>query len=223
MLLLLILLIDEITSLCYYGKFSRHKKRISMLKTRVQIGKNSIGMSKEEIYNSRQKGYEYELKAGDSIPEKAIDIENTMANMQSLSGNLLPTLKNVLFFSDVVIITICGSSAIFGMVSEMVNGITNSFFSEQCESETLVALMWCGVFLACLVEILIAKLIWGQTNCSVNNKTLIAGVLGPLAFIMIMLVGTLLVSLVMWAIAIVIAIGALVLGAWCGTATTSGG
>lgn len=213
------LIIDEIISFSYYGKISSYKNNITQLKNRVSVGRSSIKSNQDTFMKSRANGWRHPLSVGTSIPEEAASIESTINGMESLKGGFINGLKNFLFFTFAIAITAVGSWALFGTAGEIMTGISG----EDIGGDTIMTLCVIGLLITVVGEIILAKMVWGKTDCSVTNTTLFIATVGPVMFLALVLVATLLVMLVMWAIAIVIAIGAVVIAGACVCGSISGG
>lgn len=213
------LIIDEIISFSYYGKISSYKNNITQLKNRVSVGRSSIKSNQDTFMKSRANGWRHPLSVGTSIPEEAASIESTINGMESLKGGFINGLKNFLFFTFAIAITAVGSWALFGTAGEIMTGISG----EDIGGDTIMTLCVIGLLITVVGEIILAKMVWGKTDCSVTNTTLFIAAVGPVMFLALVLVATLLVMLVMWAIAIVIAIGAVVIAGACVCGSISGG
>lgn len=213
------LIIDEIISFSYYGKISSYKNNITQLKNRVSVGRSSIKSNQDTFMKSRANGWRHPLSVGTSIPEEAASIESTINGMESLKGGFINGLKNFLFFTFAIAITAVGSWALFGTAGEIMTGISG----EDIGGDTIMTLCVIGLLITVVGEIILAKMVWGKTDCSVTNTTLFIATVGPVMFLALVLVATLLVMLVMWAIAIVIAIGAVVIAGACVCGLISGG
>lgn len=213
------LIIDEIISFSYYGKISSYKNNITQLKNRVSVGGSSIKSNQDTFMKSRANGWRHPLSVGTSIPKEAASIESTINGMESLKGGFINGLKNFLFFTFAIAITAVGSWALFGTAGEIMTGISG----EDIDGDTIMTLCIIGLLITVVGEIILAKMVWGKTDCSVTNTTLFIAAVGPVMFLALVLVATLLVMLVMWAIAIVIAIGAVVIAGACVCGSISGG
>lgn len=214
-----VLFIDEIISFSYYGKISSYKNNITQLKNRVSVGRSSIMSNQDTFMRSRANGWHHPLSVGTSIPEEATSIESTINGMESLKGGFIHGLKNFLYFSFVIATTGIGSWALFGIASDIVIGITG----ESIDSDTMMTLCVIGLLVVEVGIIILAKMWWSHTDCSVTNTTLWIAPLGPILFLMLAAVVTILVMLVAWAISIVLAIGAVILAGACVCGAISGG
>lgn len=196
------LFIDEIIGLSYYGKISSYRNNITQLKVRVSMGRSSIRANHDAFMKSRDNGWRHPLSVGTSIPEEATSIESTINGMESLKSGFINGLKNFLFFTLVMAITGIGSFSLFGYASDIITGISG----ESLSSDTLLTLCVIGLLIVEVGEIILAKMLWSYTDCSVTNITLFIAPLGPLMFLLLVALGALVVMLVIWLVSIVIAI-----------------
>lgn len=217
--LLATLLIDEIVNFSYYGKISSYRDNINQLKNRVSIGRSSIKSNQDTFMKSRSNGWRHPLSVGTSIPEEATSIEGTINGMESLKGGFINGLKNFLFFTFAIAITAIGSWALFGTAGEIMTGISG----ESIDYDTINTLCIIGLLITVVGEIILAKLVWSKTDCSVTNTTLFIAAAGPVMFLALIAIATLLVMLVVWAVSILIAIAAVVIAGACVCGSISGG
>lgn len=213
------LLIDEIISFSYYGKISSYRDNINQLKNRVSVGRSSIKSNQDAFMKSHSNGWRHPLSVGTSIPEEATSIEGTINGMESLKGGFINGLKNVLFFTFAIAITAIGSWALFGTAGEIMTGISG----ESIDYDTINNLCIIGLLITVVGEIILAKMVWSKTDCSVTNATIFIAAVGPLLFLALVAVATLIVMLVMWAIAIVVAIAGVAIAGACVCGAISGG
>ena len=213
------LLIDEIISFFYYGRISSYRDNINQLKNRVSVGRSSIKSNQDAFMKSRSNGWRQPLSVGTSIPEAATSIEGTVNGMESLKGGFINGLKNFLFFTFAIAITAIGSWALFGIAGGLMTGISG----KSIDYGTINILCIIGLLITVVGEIILAKMVWSKTDCSVTNTTLFIAAVGPVMFLALVAIATLLVMLVVLAISIVIAIAgvALVIAVLC--ASISGG
>lgn len=217
--LLVTLFIDEIVNFSYYGKISSYRDNINQLKNRVSIGRSSIKSNQDTFMKSRSNGWRHPLSAGTSIPEEATSIESTINGMESLKGGFINGLKNFLFFTLAITITAVGSWALLGTAGEIMTGI----YPDPIDYSTVNTLCTIGLVITVVGEIILAKMVWSKTDCSVTNATLFIAAAGPLMFLALIAVATLIVMLVMLAIAVVVAIAGVAIAGACICGAISGG
>lgn len=213
------LLIDEIISFSYYGKISSYRDKINQLKNRVSVGRSSIKSNQDSFMKSCSNGWRHPLSVGTSISEEATSIEGTINGMESLKGGFINGLKNFLFFTLAIAITAIGSWALFGTAGQMMIEISG----ESINYDTINTLCIIGLLITVVGEIILAKLVWSKTDCSVTNVTLFITAVGPIMFLALIAIATLLVILVVWAVSILIAIAAVVIAGACICGSISGG
>ena len=217
--LIITLFIDEIIDLSYYGKISSYKNNILQLKNRISIGRSSIKSNQGIFMKARENGWYYPLTAGTSIYEEAALIEETMNSMESLKGGLINGLKNFLYFTVVISITGVGSWALFGTAAQIISGI----YGKSMDSDILMTLCIIALLIVEVGEVILAKIMWGKTECSVTNITLLMAPSGPVLFLALIAVAAVIVMLVVMAVSVVIALAAAVLAIGVFFASISGG
>lgn len=213
------LFVDEIIGLSYYGKISSYKDNIIKLKNHVSVCRNSIKSNQDVFMRSRINGWQHPLPVGSSVLEEAASIESTINGMESLKGGFINRLKNILFFAFAITITAVGSLALFGTAGEIMTGISG----EAINDDTILTLCVIGMLVTVVGEIVLAKIVWSKTDCSVTNITLLIAAGGPVIFLALVAIATLLVMLVLWAVSFLIAIAAVVIAGACVCGSISGG
>lgn len=206
------LLIDEIMSFSYYGKIASYGNAVNQLQNRVSIGKNSIRANHDAFMKTQTTGWNYPLQAAASIPEEATSIEGTLNTMESLKTGFIHGAKNVFYYAAAVMVAIVGCIALFE-VGESIMGVSD---------DTAMVLSVIATIIVTIGEIILAKLLWGHTDCTVTNLTLFILAVGPLAYLALIGIGTLIVYLVVGVFQIFLAImgvalvGAVVFGSISG-------
>lgn len=204
------LIVDEVISFSYFGKISSYKESITQLKNRVSLGKSSISSNSDTLMKAHSNGWHHQITVGQSIPEEAISIETAMNSVELLKGGVINRIKNILFYSAVIIITSVGSWSLFETADNIITGIID----ESMEYDTLLGICIVGLLVACIGEVILAKFIWSKTDCTVTNITLFIIPVGPLGFIALVAIGAGIVMLVISVISVVI--GLLVVAAIIG-------
>ena len=217
--LVISLFLGEIIDLSYYGKISSYKNNITRLKNRINIGKSSIKSNQDAFMKSCADGWFHPISVGTSIPEEATHIESTINSMESLKGGFISGLKNFLFFTFAIAITAIGSWALFGTAEKIMNGISG----KSIDYSTINTLCIIGLLITMVGEIILAKIVWSKTDCSVTNTTLFIAAVGPLLFLALITIATLLVMLVVLAVGIIIAVVGVVIAGACIFGSISGG
>lgn len=191
-----LMFIDEATSYSYYGKISNYRDDISRLRHRISQSKSSITADQETFMKSGSNEWNHPLSAGTSIPQEIASIEDDINSMKPLNSGLIHDLKNFLFFVFAVAFTIVGSMGLFDIAGEIITSILMEFADIDFDSE-LVASVIC-LAITVVGEIILAKLVWSKTGCSVTNVTLFIAAAGPILFMAVATVGSVLASLVVW-------------------------
>lgn len=180
------LLIDEIMSFSYYGKIASYGRAVSQLQNRVNAGKSSIRSNYDNFMKAQSSGWNYALQAAPSIPEEATSIEGTLSTMESLKAGFIHGAKNVFYYIAAVAIALVGSVALYEVGSSIM-GVSE---------DTAMVLSVIATIIAIVGEVILAKLVWGKTDCTVTNLTLFILLVGPLGYLALIGIGTLLVYLV---------------------------
>lgn len=203
--------IDNLMSFSYYSKLDNYKGSVVQLQNRVKMGKDSINSNHSIFMSTKSKGWQFELKAGPSIPEEALSIENIVSSMESLKNGFVNSAKNVFFFVTVIAVTVTSCVALFPVGSEIICGISGESFEQNVLNIfNIVALVIVGI-----IEILFSKWAWGKSDCTVTNITIFVILFAPVAFLALIALATLIVMLVIGILSIVLALGALAIGISC--------
>ncbi len=210
-ILVFFMIIDNALSFSYYGKISGHKKSVTLLKNRVNSVRDAINANQNAFMASRSKGWSYSLKPAPSIYAEANNIETTISGIRSLESGFVNGVKNVFFYLSVVLVTGMGSYALFPVAKNLMSSIAELVEGELSE-KTLNILCIVAAVIILIATVLIARAIWGGTNCSVTSVTLLALLVGPPAFLLFILIAALLVALVVFLVSLVLAIAAVVIG-----------
>lgn len=216
-LLMIVMLIDDGMNFKFFGKVSSYGSSVSQLRSRVRVGRESISANTDTYMKTRDKGWDYNLEVGESIPDEATAIEGMLSSMDSLKNGFINSSKTGLYYIVAILITIVGSMALFPTVS----GWLYTFF--DLSDDTLQTICWIAMIAVCVCEYFIAKLVWSWTECNVNNLTIFGVLTGPFAFIALILVGSAIVGLVMLVFTIVLYLAALAIGIACVCGGISGG
>lgn len=208
------MIMDTVMDFAYYGKISSYKGTIHHLRNRVDVGKDAIEKNQDALLKSRAKGWNYVLRADSSIFDETESVQTEMANMESLQKGTINGAKNILFYTVIVAITVIGCIALFPMG----NKIIQMWPGDALSSETLRIIDDVALLIAVLIEVPISVWIWGRTDCRVTNITLLATLAGPVIFLVLVGVGTLLVSILI----IIVQLAALAVAAFCLSASSGG-
>ena len=201
-LLITFMVIDEITDFSYYGKLANYKSNIIQLQNRINVGRNSISSNQELFLRQRQSGWNYQLSPAPSIPDEAESVMAAVSNMVTLKKGFIHGAKNAMFYTSIVAIAIVGSVGMFPAGS----GIMCGFSGNDLDAGLLIGLNITIMIIAIVAAIIVGKMIWSSTNCRVRNKTLFALIIGPIAYIGLVFLGTLFIMLVVWLFKIIFAL-----------------
>lgn len=186
LVLVVLMIIDNITDYSYYGEISSYKDSISSLQNRVRISANSIRPNYNAFMKSKTDGWNYKLNVMPSILDEALKVSSTLANLETLKKGYISKAVDYLYYTTVIIFTVAGSLALFPVSSrgiKSISGSTIGFINPLALAITVI-----GMFV-------FAKYIWSKTNCSVTIKTLFVIPMGPVVFITVVALVTVLVIL----------------------------
>lgn len=216
-LLMLVMLIDECMNFKFYSKVSPYGLCVSQLRSRVRVGRESISANIDTYLKTKDKGWDYNLEVGESIPDEATIIEETMSSMESLKNGFINSFKTGVYYIVAILITIVGSTALFPTASQWLY----DFF--KLSNDALLGICGFAMMVVCVGECFIAKLVWSWTDCNVNNMTIFGALVGPIAFCALILVGSAVVGLIIAVVSIVLYLAALAIGIACVCGSISGG
>lgn len=208
-----LMFIDEATSYSYYGKISNYRDDISRLRHRISQSKSSIAADQETFMKSGSNEWNHPLSAGTSIPQEIASIEDDINSMKPLNSGLIHDLKNFLFFVFAVAFTIVGSMGLFDVAGEIIENIFSVVTSTSYDFVRIVRSV--GLVITVIGEIILAKLVWSKTDCSVTNVTLFIAAAGPVLFLAVTSVGIILVGLAAGLVGVAIFAVSAVLGVGC--------
>ena len=209
--LVVFVIIGDFVHLKYYGTILNAQERLTQLRSRVEMGQSGLPGNLRAFMDRRNAQWEMPLEAGSSINQEANQIEAQLAGMETLSSGLIAKIKDFLYYVTCIAWAGVGSYALFDYVA--------SFDFLDFEYDTVHTIMIIAMVVACIIEILIAKMIWGMTNCEVGNVTLFATAVGPLIFVALIL----LVALVIVVVQIVLYIAGIAIAAICLFGSICGG
>lgn len=216
-LFMLVMIIDDCMNFKFFGKVSSYGSSVSQLRSRVRVGRESISANTDTYMRTKENGWNYGLKIGESIHDEATSIEGTLSSMDALKNGGINSCKTGLYYIVGILITVVGCMALFPTVS----GWLYNFFS--LSSDALQAICWIAMIVVCVGEYFIAKLVWSWTDCNVNNLTVFGALAGPLAFIALILAGSAIVGLVVLAVTIILYIAGIAIAIACVCGSVSGG
>ncbi len=197
-LLCIFMLLDCVINVSYYGKISGFRKAVSSVKNKLSRHREQIQTKQGEFMSAKSKGFELPLSASTSVFEQYESISAKTRNMESLKNGFMYKAKNFFYFAVAIGITLFGCAGLFGINGEIMMNISNKYI----EPNTLNILNIIALAIALIVEIFVAKYIWGKTHCNVNNATVFGTLVGPVAYLVL----TALLSLVYRFLAGVIAV-----------------
>ena len=200
------MIIDTVMDFSYYGRIAAYDAEVSDMERTVQNGLNSIGDKQREFKNAIKKGWNYFLSPVGSIPDRAETIDSTVSGMETLKKGFVHGAKNVLYFASAVAVAIVGCTALFPLCGRCIEQI----IEESIGDSTLLVLNIIALVLIVIGEIILAKIVWSNTDCSVTNVTVFALLASPIAFIILVAAVSLIVKLVIWLVSILLAVLAVV-------------
>ena len=210
MLLMAFMLLDNILNFSYYGRIDGYRNAISHLRDRIASGKKAMVEEQLAFKKAQAQGWQYSLKAKPSISDEALSIEAATSRLVGLKTGFLPNVKNFFFFVAVILITLAGCMALFPIGDQIMLGISG----EELSNGTLEVLNIIALVLIEIAEIILAKMLWSRTDCSVNNVTLLITALGPLAYLALVALATAIVMLVIGIVQLVLyVLGVVIVGA----------
>ena len=186
LVLVVLMIIDNITDYSYYGEISSYKDSISSLQNRVRISANSINTNYNAFMKSKTDGWNFKLDVMPSILDEALKVSSTLTSLETLKKGYISKAVDYLYYTTVIIFTAAGSLALFPVSSrgiKSISGSTIGFINPLALAITVI-----GMFV-------FAKYIWSKTNCSVTIKTLFVIPMGPVVFITVVALVTVLVVL----------------------------
>lgn len=188
LLLMLFLLISDFSQIGYYGAILKARDRVAKLKRRVELGKAGLSGAMKELTACKEKGWDKKLSIGTPILEDARTIERQLSGMESVRHGFVHKMKNVLYYILCVGFTGAACYMLYDLAYNIVDG--------EISDKTLKIILIIATVIACVIEIFLAKWLWGKTHFSVNNATLFAILFGPLAFALLLLIVVLVIFLV---------------------------
>lgn len=216
--LVVFMIIDNIINFSYYGKISSYRKSVSKLLSRVDNGMRSIKSNQEVFWNSKERGWNHLLRANPSIPEEAASIEKTVVNMESLKKGFINGAKNVFYYASAVMTTVAGCAALFPISSMIMKS-----GGKELSDRTLLILSIAALVIVGLAELLLARLVWSKTDCSVKNVTLLILAFGPIVYLPLIILATLVVVFAVAAISAILSILGTILAIACLIGSFCGG
>ena len=219
--LLMFMFIDELMLFFHYEKVSTYSDMITQLNRRVISAQTSLSTESSKLFNSKSKGWNVPIPLTRPISEESLIIKRCVNSINSLKKGTIERIKNILFFSLVVIFT--GFS--LWLLLEPSVRILYDVFDGDVTEKILRILCIIGMIIVLIGELFLSICVWNSSDCSVRNISLLILLAGPVLFILFAIVICLLVFIVMLLGTIIIgllqvvgyiAIVALVLCCCCG-------
>lgn len=212
-----VMFVDSIINYNYYGKVSIRARRLRDLNSHLESRRGSISGMTAQFMQTRDNNWNYRINAAPSVPDQLTEIERELGKMKSLSNGFLGTLKRIMYYASALAIAFAGGRALFGVAANIVDG----FFDSSVEDSVMTGLFWTALVVVCIAEYFVAEWIYSLVNCEVNNLSLLASLIGPVMFMLLVLIG----CLVVWGviIAVALAIGAAVTAGVCACISMWGG
>lgn len=199
-ILMLFMIVDSVVNIVYYGRISNYRGAVSRLSQRVRSGKSSIMKNHDLFISAKSRGWNHPFNVANSIPDEAEAIETKMSSIENLRTGFLNGGKNVFYYASVIAVTAIGSLALFPWVIKTVTNITDGSLNTM----TILIICIVATVLACIGEILLAKMVWEKTDLNVTPVTLLILLVAPVLFALIIAVGTLIVAIVMFVLGIIV-------------------
>ena len=192
-LLVLFVLIGSFVELSYYGTILSAQSKLAKLRGRVESAKRNLHGNYNNYMQRERSGWEMPLQAGQPVEEEVRQLEKQLSGLESVRSGFVNGVKNALYYIATVAWTVMGSGFVFELVYPLVES--------DVEEKTARIICYIAIALACVGAVLVAKLIWGKTDCSVKNITLLGTLNGPVIFAALALVAILVVLAVQLIIA----------------------
>jgi len=220
-LLLVVMFIDELMLFFHYEKFSTYSDMITQLNRRVISAQTSLSTESTKLLNSKSNGWNVPIPLTRPISEESLIIKRCVNSIDSLKKGAIERIKNILFFSLVVIFT---GFSLWLLLEPSIQILYDAFDGDVTE-KTFRILCIIGMIIVLIGELFLSILVWNSSDCSVKNITLLILLAGPVLFVLwaiviclliliVKLLGTIIIGLLQ--VVGYIAIAALVLCCCCG-------
>ncbi len=179
-MLILFMIIENNLEFSYSKKIIPYSNAIAQMKRIISTGKESMEANQDDFIASKEKGWDFPLNNNDvePLPE---EIKNILTATEEIDpfkkNNNIIRLKNIFFFAAVVMITLVGCMAQFGVGSNIVKKLLET---PPFIFDLIINFGTSGLIL--IVAILLSKLVWSKTDCHVTNVTLWITLFGPAVF-----------------------------------------
>lgn len=210
--LTVLMVISGFTRMKYFGVLLGARDRLAALRRRLNVGTSSLLPNQGALMDRRASRWELPLEPGPSIPEEAASIAAQLSNLEALRRGPVGLATQALYYLTGIAWTLVGACSLF---SAIVSALDAGSRVDSTDTTVLII----GMALACVAAVLLSKLLWGKTDCSVTNVTLLATMSGPLAFLALVLVIVLAIAVVQ----LVLAIAAVAIAGVCLIGSISGG
>ncbi len=215
LLLMALVVVGDFVHMKYYGTILDAQERLTCLRGRVEMGQNALSENLRAFREKQSVQWEMPLQAGASINQEASQIEAQLNGMETLSSGFIAKSKTVLYYVVCVAWAAAGSCSLIEFASSM--GIMEVV--ADLGPEIFRGIMIAAIVISCIVEAVIAKLVWGKTDCEVTNVTLLAVLAGPVIFVALLAA----VALIIVVVQIVLYLAALAIGLACVCGSIGGG
>ena len=128
------------------------------------------------------------------------------------TNTFINVMKSIFYYASGVAVSSVGAVSLFKVSGMMINSIVLMFWDEPLSDGTLFICNIIGLVLATTVEIIMSVTIWKKRDKRVDNITLFALPIGPVAFMVLVLSLTFIISLVLmiiWVALIIVGISLL--------------
>lgn len=204
--LVVFVMIGDFVQLKYYGVIFRAQNRLARLRGRLTMGQNALSNNLKVFQGRRSAQWEFPLEPGPSIDQEIGRIESQLSSLKVLSSGSIVRIRLFLYYAVCAAWAAAGSYALFDIVGSALGGLAHG-------------IMMVALVVACILEIVIAELIWDTTDNDVDNRTLLAIFAGPVTFAILCAC----VALVIVVVRIVFYIVAIAIGIACVFGSLSGG
>ena len=172
------LLFEERMNSRYYGTILDYQSDLEKLKKKVALEKEKIRSNLSAFLDSQTGGWDYAIPVGPSVSEEMEEIEKHLSQMELYRNKYLKMAKTILYFTVTTAVTIAGSMALFMNVCQNMWGLDSRFLTW----DVMIRVFLVTLVISCIAEAILSKYIWGKTDCSVTNLTLLVTMAGPVIF-----------------------------------------
>ena len=210
LIMMLLIFVEGLTKTRYYGSISRTRDKLNKIRRRLEVGKSDLSADLDDLMESRSRGWDFSLMAGESVYAELEDVEQDLAAMTALKTGLLQKLRPIFYYVACLGWTLVSCFLLESLLVSILGGeLSDSVINVIYVILTAVTL---------IAEIFIARLAWSSTDCTVTNVTVFAVLAGPILFGVLCLAS----GLVALLLGLVLSLLKLVIGAAIGLAILSG-